>query len=249
MKNSNLLALEERHYSHIAEIPFHQHDFYELVYYTSANGTTTLGETPYTFDDGLFVVIPAGLPHDERHTRPCALFCVQFEAESPLPAGIYVDADRSVLRVLHAIQDEIVHQATGYRDMIDLKTRELIIHLERAATSGKKSSGKDLQYSVNYIRANYHEKICFSDLARHMHLSYDYFRHCFAAQTGRSPQQFLTDVRLEAARRLLKSSDKSCTEIAYLCGFSTSAQLSMMFRKAFGLTPMQYRNNVAEEET
>lgn len=247
MKRTNLFALEERHYSYIADIPFHQHDFHELVYYVSANGTTTLGEASHTFGDGLFAVIPPGLPHDERHTTPGALFCVQFETECPLPTGIFVDADRSVLRVLRTIQNEIIHQAPGYRDMIYLKAHELTIYLERASSS-KRSTGKDLQYSINYIRANYHEKICFSDLARHMHLSYDYFRHCFAAQTGRSPQQFLTDVRLEAARRLLKGSDKSCTEIAYLCGFSTSAQLSMMFRKAFRLTPMQYRNNVAEEE-
>ena len=74
-----------------------------------------------------------------------------------------------------------------------------------------------------------------------MHISYDYFQHRFKEIVGESPQQFLVRKRVEAAEGLLADGTLSCTEIAYQCGFSNSAQFSAIFKREKGITPRQYQ--------
>jgi len=80
-----------------------------------------------------------------------------------------------------------------------------------------------------------------SDCAKQLNLSYDYFQHKFKAITGCSPQQFLIKQRLKASKKLLKEGELNCTEIAFRCGFSTSAQYSALFKKEYGSSPLQYQ--------
>ena len=49
------------------------------------------------------------------------------------------------------------------------------------------------------------------------------------------------DCRIEAAKNLLKTGEYNCTEIAYLCGFSDSAQLASIFRRETGLSPRKWQ--------
>ena len=81
-----------------------------------------------------------------------------------------------------------------------------------------------------------------------MNISYDYFQHKFKELTGFSPQQFLLNQRLLAAKELLQNSRLSCTEIAYRCGFSTSAQFSMLFKTHLGMSPLAFRNSLHSHE-
>ena len=123
--------------------------------------------------------------------------------------------------------------------MISLKLNELFLYVERSERPS--INEKNFEYVINYIQETYHDKIVLSDCAKQLNISYDYFQHRFKEITGRSPRQFLINRRLTASKELLLHSKLSCTEIAYRCGFSTSAQYSAIFNKAFGLTPMQYR--------
>ena len=240
-----LRALEKRHYADTRTVPLHSHDFHEIVYYTDGQGQTNIDRVCHTFESATFAVIPPHAAHDENHDRPCRLFCVQFYTDCDIPCGVYRDDSQKIRAVLDQLHSEIVQQEYGYRDMIDAKVKELLLLVCRPARPHARSGGKDLAYSINYICSNYHEKIVFRDLARHMHLSYDYFRHVFFRQTGRSPQQFLIEQRLTHARGLLDEGEKNCTEIAFLCGFSTSAQFSTLFKRAYGMSPLQYKKQSA----
>ena len=102
---------------------------------------------------------------------------------------------------------------------------------------------KNFDYIIHYIKENFHEKIILADCARQLNLSYDYFQHKFKALTGFSPRQFLLMQRLAASEKMLAAGNLSCTKIAYLCGFSSSAQYSAIFKREYGLTPLQFRKN------
>lgn len=54
------------------------------------------------------------------------------------------------------------------------------------------------------------------------------------------------NLRINASVNLLENSDDSCTEIAYRCGFLTSAQFSYIFKKKFGLSPLQYKKQFSK---
>ena len=100
---------------------------------------------------------------------------------------------------------------------------------------------KNFDYIINLLRENFFEHINLSDCAKQLNISYDYFQHKFKKLTGTSPQQFLIEQRLLFAEKLLIEGNSNCTEIAYRCGFSTSAQFSAFFKRRFGQSPLQYK--------
>lgn len=220
-------------------VNFHSHDYHELVYYDGGNGKTTIGDRVYGFSDGHFALIPPHVDHDEQHFADCRVICLEFVGLSDAVPVFGRDPAGAVRRILRDLLTEAETQPFGYRDMMTVKLNELHLHLLRSENTGLNE--KNFEYIINYIRENYHEKIRLSDCARQLNLSYDYFQHKFKALTGLSPQQFLIRRRLEAAEALVRSGDGSCTEIAYRCGFSTSAQFSALFTREYGVSPLHYR--------
>ena len=61
------------------------------------------------------------------------------------------------------------------------------------------------------------------------------------AATGMTPHRYLLSRRIERARRLLAETNMSIAQIAYLCGFSSQAHLTIAFRRLVGHTPGGYR--------
>ncbi|MEM6773734.1 MAG: helix-turn-helix domain-containing protein [Pseudomonadota bacterium] len=80
-----------------------------------------------------------------------------------------------------------------------------------------------------------------SYIARLVGLSERSLGRRFRQATGRSPMQYLRELRLKEARTLLQHSDLSIAEIGGRCGFSASSRFSVAFREGTGLSPSEYR--------
>lgn len=177
-----------------------------------------------------------------QHYADCELIFVRIQTAEKLPPGIFMDKQEVIYRIVKAVYDETIQQDASYKEMIEIKLNELAIALERLDDTGRvRKQSKNFEYIINYIADNYHSKILFKDLARQLNFSYDHFQHYFKEITGLSPQQFLIRRRIQAARAMLEEGRISCTDIAYRCGFSNSAQFSAIFKRESGLTPQQYR--------
>lgn len=223
-------------------VPFHDHSYYELVYYYNGQGRTHIGEACHEYTNECFVLIPPGVLHDEMHDTDSDLFCIGFWAKEQLPADFYTDVQGSVARIARSIVEETISQQPGYREMLEIRLNELAVVLKRVAgKQPQRPQSKNFEYVINYIGENYHEKIQLKDFAKQLNFSYDYFQHHFKELMGVSPQQFLICKRVEAACRMLDMGQLSCTEIAYRCGFSNSAQFSAIFKRECGVSPAQYR--------
>ena len=96
-----------------------------------------------------------------------------------------------------------------------------------------------------FIQTHYAQKIATRDVAAAVNLSESYFRSLFRAACGRSPHQFLTDTRIEAAKQMLWHTGVSLPEIAENCGFGTQSYLNDVFKRETGRTPGAYRAEFA----
>jgi len=73
----------------------------------------------------------------------------------------------------------------------------------------------------------------------------DYFRRCFKQETGKTPTQYITDMRIVKAKQLLSDSKFFSVEaIAHSCGFSDSLYFSTCFKKHVGVSPLAYRKSL-----
>lgn len=222
-------------------VHYHSHDYYELVFYCSGNGIAHIDEERYCFETNDFVLIPPYVRHDEIHYEGGKVICICFYCDMELQAAFYSGVENDFKAIIHEILEESLNQSYGYGDMLISLLTTLIIKMIRNKQRIYVSRKNDFKFIINYLSDNYHDKIVLSQLAEQLNISYDYFRHRFKEQTGYSPQQFLLMKRLAAAKEQLITSQLSCTEIAYQCGFSNSAQFSMLFKREFGVAPIEYR--------
>lgn len=240
MNGLEVISVLERQRSGGQYIPLHRHDYYELVYYFYGAGDSAVGDRRYSISPHTFVVIPPGVEHGEYHTADGKLFCILFRSGKTLCQQMRQDVQGAIDQIGKAIIREIAEQDVLYQQMTALKLNELLLQLYRLENRDNKSGTMNFEYVVNYIAQNYHEKIVMRDIAEQMNISYDYFQHRFKEIKGESPQRFLLRTRIDEASRLLEIGTFSCTEIAYRCGFSNSAQFSAIFKREKGVSPRTY---------
>ncbi|MEN8254405.1 MAG: helix-turn-helix domain-containing protein [Verrucomicrobiota bacterium] len=97
--------------------------------------------------------------------------------------------------------------------------------------------------ALDYIAANYTEPISLDDIAAASGLSTFRIAHLLKEATGKTALQNIHYLRIQEARRLLETSEISCTDIAYETGFGDQSYFIKQFKKWMGITPAKYRKN------
>jgi len=97
--------------------------------------------------------------------------------------------------------------------------------------------------ALDYIAENYTEPISLNDIATATGLSTFRIAHLLKEATGKTALQNIHYLRIQEARRLLETSEISCTDIAYETGFGDQSYFIKQFKKWMGITPAKYRKN------
>ena len=218
------------------------HRWHEFVYYISCEGRLKLGENEYDIKPGRFVTIPPETLHSEVHTTDGIVFYCIFRSDVKFKSAIFDDdPERTILRLCESINAEKSHPTEQSRDLQTLMLQEILLRAERWSDK-KRSLQHDLERAAELIRMNFREPLKITSIAADIGYGYDYFQHAFKEAFGVSPKKMQLDCRLNAAKALLSDSVYNCTEIAYLCGFSDSAQFAALFRREIGMTPKEFRS-------
>jgi AraC-like DNA-binding protein len=99
------------------------------------------------------------------------------------------------------------------------------------------------EYACRYVLAHHRESINRDRMAEMVHLSPGYFSNLFRAEVGMSFSDYLIQVRIENAKRLLKRFDLSVEAISKECGFHSLAHFSRTFKDRCGVPPLRFRKN------
>jgi AraC-like DNA-binding protein len=111
-------------------------------------------------------------------------------------------------------------------------------------TSQVLSSIDAIKAPVEYVRKNYHTDITVHQLADLAFLSVSALERRFKKYLAKTPKQFINEIRLENARRLLIETKLPIVEIAFRCGFSEHSYFSRQFKTLFGILPSQIRESL-----
>jgi AraC-like DNA-binding protein len=119
-----------------------------------------------------------------------------------------------------------------YRDFfLDLK----------AASRGKKVLGPEMEKSIQFIESHYQEDISVIQVAHHVNLSPNYFSSLFKREMHVNFTEYINDLRVDKARKLLLETYLKGYEIAEKVGFNDNTYFTRVFKKVTGSSPNEYR--------
>ena len=98
----------------------------------------------------------------------------------------------------------------------------------------------NIRRTVEFIRDNYYNSFSIDNLSHIANLSPYHFIRVFKAETGKTPYEFLLEIKVEKAIELIKARKYTITEIAMMCGFTSSSHFSNVFRKIKGISPTDF---------
>jgi YesN/AraC family two-component response regulator len=98
-----------------------------------------------------------------------------------------------------------------------------------------------IRQSIYYIHQNYTDNITLEDVAENVHLNPSYFSSQFNKKTGVSFTSYVSRLRVERAKKLLKKTEMTLNDIAASLGFCSQSYFSFVFKKHVGVSPKQYR--------
>ena len=103
---------------------------------------------------------------------------------------------------------------------------------------------KGIQELQVWMAENVEKNLSVEKLAEHVSMSVRNFERVFTRETGCTPARYVTQLRVEAARRQLEQSDRSLEQIARSCGFVSGDLMRRAFIRWIGTTPGRYRDQL-----
>jgi AraC family transcriptional regulator len=136
----------------------------------------------------------------------------------------------------------MVAEALGNAMVMHL-LRTYVQHSPIAHTHYGKLNARRLKRAVDYIHAHLAEALSVRDIAASVHLSAFHFTRMFRESMGLAPHQYVLNVRVETAKRLLsEGSPDTVAQIGLRVGFADQSHFSRAFKRATGVSPALFRH-------
>ncbi len=155
---------------------------------------------------------------------------------------------RELLRLFNHFIDESQSRRTGHELILNALEVQIAIHFLRFAPHGHRApndkrteSRKNIARAIEILHAHFTEPFSADTLAEFAGMSRHHFFRAFKAHTGRTPYEFLTEIRVQKAMEMLSHNALTITEICYKTGFSGHSHFTSVFHKKTGMVPRDYR--------
>lgn len=244
----------------------HSHPFSELFYVVNGQGTFIAEDTEFPVKKNDMVIINPHVRHTEKSLPGAPLDYIVLGIEglsfafekivaarsgesAQAPSGTvskYNVSKTNVCTCLNLMLEEVSRQEEDYETVCQNLLEVLLISMLRSGSlsvvpDNSRLLNRECTQIKNYLDANYSETITLDSLAALTHMNKYYLAHTFTKYVGLSPINYLLQKRIQEGKSLLESTSYSIAQISDLLGFSSQSYFSQAFRKATGMTPMQYR--------
>lgn len=144
-------------------------------------------------------------------------------------------------------ESELIAKVFHQETLVDLR-RMVEAHLMEVCNRiGEKRNGKAknvIERIYSLIDKRYAENLQVSDIASEVYLSTTYLCLLFKQETGETLNEYMTRVRVDKAKELMKDPSNKFYEVCYAVGYSDPSYFSKIFKKYTGFSPSSYRDQV-----
>jgi AraC-like DNA-binding protein len=143
-------------------------------------------------------------------------------------------------------------QKSGYEKFEELMqimhlisiSKDISLIIDEKTITGEFYQSTDRLIEVlNYIKRNFSNAISLKEMAQIACMTEQSFCRYFRSRTKKSFSEYLFDERMAHALSLLIETDKSISDIAFLCGYNSASRFCQVFKNKYGQSPHQQRTN------
>jgi len=247
----------------------HQHKEIQISFIVKGEGILIIGDSVNAYKEGDIILIGSNLPHVfksdtsmEKKSFMMTLFFRKdsfgdeffnlnpFESLTPLfeksKYGFRITSNKKVIsNYFKQLKSALnIEQFIIFFNIINLINKSKIQLLSTFVYPKDYSNneGKRMREVFEYSLNNFSENISLTDIAEKANMTNNAFCRYFKQRTNKSYIQFLTEIRIDHATKLLiKNKDLSIIEIATLSGFNNISNFNRKFKRLKNTTPLNYR--------
>ena len=246
------------------EWAYREHAFVQNKFYYITGGRCVIfiDGKRYVGTEGDWFFIPAGTRHryNSFAGEPLQKYWIHFD--------LYPNADIAKLLglpyVVHVERDDVSRDLfkklveSNERNTLNdrLNAKAFLLQLvARYVTIAQvddvevhSEEGERLQQLLAYIHEHLNERLSNNDLAEMCHMHPTHFIRYFRTRTGQTPARYVTERRMESAKRMLENTELDVSAIMERVGLQEASHFARLFRKQYALTPTEYRRQFRSEQ-
>lgn len=227
--------------------PHEHHDMWEISLQIKGDMEITIGNDKYHIKKNDIRVIPPGVSHSGCSSEYCTDIFLHANFLDFLDIVITHDYDGNILKLFDMLNKIITEKERNYEALADNITNTIVEYIKKYQDAKFKYS-----FTVGFKNSLYdnisNADFNISDKINKIGYNADYFRRCFKKDFGKTPLEYLTELRINLAKKLLlQTSFQSVENVAVQCGYKDIYYFSKAFKKYVGISPMKYRkiaNNI-----
>lgn len=249
----------------------HKHPYWEIGCCLSGQGWFYFGDKKYQASPGDLFIVNHLQPHiaESDSTDPSKYLFMFFDAtmlgvrypsllrpflyredefENRIPADL--EAAKDIRQLLVQMNEEFSAGREEHWALCEALIVQIAVLLYRYYASNKEWAGTssaqsltNTRMAIHYIRTHFKEPLEFQDVANFVNLSESRLRAIISQTLGFSYKEYVLQLRIHEAKRLLHTTDMPLFSICESSGFQSLASFHREFKKATGTTPAQFRSS------
>jgi len=245
-----------------AVTPDHQHPAYMFVMaYDDETKVVIEGKSIQSSLNTIFCLSPNIKHHEVQSYLPpkyCAVFIEKDFFEKSLYCyceevlylnGLVVDikshkVDLLIRDFIYESQNSVSTQIMVLESIATLLTHEIIRNIVGYDNPPiERTDNMLINETVKFMNSTYEKDVTVEELAKRLNLSKSHFTKLFTDAMQVSPMVYLRTIRLQNAKKMLRTKELSVTVVAQQCGFNSTSYFTKMFKEHFLQTPKEFMEN------
>lgn len=238
--------------------PLHWHSFLELELIIDGNAQMSLNGTEYKIEPGVLYFMRPTDFHEINCPGQLLYYNISI-SEELIDSELYYaltsggrdliikpqpELFNRIITLVRQLKTELTSGDEYHSLSISNLLGLLLVCLLRALkpqSNINKKHGAPIRNALNYLNSHFRENPSLKTTAEVVGLSPSYFSMCFHKSVKKTYKQYVSDLKLVHAKKLLISGNDSVTDICYMSGFGSFSQFSREFKQKYGQSPCALR--------
>lgn len=244
--------------------PAEQHDYWELTFVDSGTFVTNIDGKEYVLNDNDIILYSPNTFHSQAtgKNKNCSYLTIIFSMDI---TNTHIESEKifHIDRDTRSIIEKFVNISQNAKNNDEIYINLMIIYLQNIITNLLKFKNDDIKNIpvaktpmqqkfeselmneiIFYINENIYSPLTIEELCNEFSISRSTLQILFKNNVGEAPKQYISNLKLNKSKQLIKESKYTISEISDILGFTSIHYFSRKFKQYFGVSPTEFAKRI-----